>query len=99
MGEKTVSLAPGPDGRLGGNYKLKKKSHIKFLSNHEDGSVDVRYSMTILFWLYYAGHEENASIVRFVGKNRTLWTGMFLSGRTYLQARIETRDHTAKKTE
>lgn len=50
--------------------------------------------MTILFWLYYAGQEgNNGSIVRYVKKNRTSGTGMFLSGRNDLQARIETRDH------
>ena len=93
MGEEKVSLAPGPDGCEGGSYELQKKSHIKFRSNQEDGSLDVRYSMTILFWLFYAGHEGNTGIARFVGKNRNHGTGMFLSGRTDLQGRIETRDH------
>ena len=93
-GEEKVSLVPGPDGRLGGSYKLERKSHITFPSNQEDGTLDARYSMTILFWLYYAGQEgNNGSIVRYVKKNRTPGTGMFLSGRNDLQARIETRDH------
>lgn len=78
---------------MGGSYKLKKGTRIKFPSNQVDGSLDVRYSMTILFWLYYNGHERNASIVRYARNNRIQGTGMFLSGPTDLQARIQTRDH------
>ena len=37
--------------------------------------------------------ENNGSIVRYVKKNRTPGTGMFLSGCNDLQARIETRDY------
>ena len=65
-----------------------------FPSNQEDGTLDARCSMTILFWLYYAGQKgNNGGIVRYVKNSKTPGTGMFLSGRNDLQARIVTRDH------
>ena len=86
---ENVCLAPGPDGRQGGSYKLEQESHIKFYGE-EDGILDVRYSMTILFWFFYTGQAKNTSIVRYLNKKRSL--GVFVSEHTDLQARIVKRD-------
>ncbi|CAH3188395.1 unnamed protein product, partial [Porites evermanni] len=49
-----VTLAPGPDGVPGGSYEFSGSSNsfIEF-SNSEGGPLDVRYSMTMLCWVYY----------------------------------------------
>ena len=82
---KNVSLAPGPDGRQKGSYKL--ESYIKFLDK-EDGTLDVRYSMTILFWLHYTGQKKDTGIVRYLKLRQSLGMGLFVSEHTDLQARI-----------
>lgn len=58
----------------------------------EDGTLDVRYSITILFWLYYTGHKRDTGIVRYLKQGQSLGMGIFVSKRTYLQARIVKRD-------
>ena len=49
-----VSLAPGPYGDEDGSYEFfgNANSFIEF-PNSPGGALDVRYSMTILFWVYY----------------------------------------------
>ena len=49
-----VTLAPGPGGVPGGSYEFSGSSNsfIEF-SNIEGGPLDVRYSMTMLCWVYY----------------------------------------------
>ena len=49
-----VSLAPGPDGEENGWYEFfgNANSFIEF-PNSPGGALDVRYSMTILCWVYY----------------------------------------------
>ena len=49
-----VSLAPGPDGEENGSYEFfgNANSFIEF-PNSPGGALDVRYSMTILCWVYY----------------------------------------------
>ena len=49
-----VSLAPGPYGEEDGSYEFfgNVNSFIKF-PNRPGGALDVRYSMTILCWVYY----------------------------------------------
>ena len=51
-----VTLAPGPDGRPNFSYKFSgsSNSYIEF-PNRIGGPLDVRYSMTILCWIYYDG--------------------------------------------
>ena len=49
-----VSLAPGPNGEKDGSYEFfgNASSFIEF-PNSPGGALDVRYSMTILCWVYY----------------------------------------------
>ena len=49
-----VSLAPGPNGEEDGSYEFfgNANSFIEF-PNSPGGALDVRYSMTILCWVYY----------------------------------------------
>ena len=49
-----VSLAPGPYGEEAGSYEFfgNANSFIEF-PNSPGGALDVRYSMTILCWVYY----------------------------------------------
>ena len=49
-----VSLAPGPYGEEDGSYEFfgNENSFIEF-PNSPGGALDVRYSMTILCWVYY----------------------------------------------
>ena len=49
-----VSLAPGPYGEEDGSYEFfgNANSFIEF-PNNPGGALDVRYSMTILCWVYY----------------------------------------------
>ena len=49
-----VSLAPGPYGEKDGSYEFfgSANSFIEF-PNSPGGALDVRYSMTILCWVYY----------------------------------------------
>ena len=51
-----VTLAPGPDDVPGGSYEFSGSSNsfIEF-SNSEGGPLDVRYSMTMLCWVYHSG--------------------------------------------
>ena len=51
-----VILAPGPDGRPNYSYKFagSSNSYIEF-PNRIGGPLDLRYSMTILCWVYYDG--------------------------------------------
>ena len=60
---RNVILANGPDGRKGGSYEFQhNKSVIEFSNNH-GGYVDMRYSVTILYWLYHlevASNQESS---------------------------------------
>ena len=49
-----VNLAPGPYGEEDGSYEFfgNANSFIEF-PNNPGGALDVRYSMTILCWVYY----------------------------------------------
>ena len=51
-----VQLAAGPDGRVNGSYEFfgNANSCIQF-SNSDGGVLDVRYSITMLCWVYYDG--------------------------------------------
>jgi len=53
-----VNLAPGPDGQANGSYEFKgtSNSYIEF-SNSAEGVLDVRYSITMLCWVYYDGQD------------------------------------------
>ena len=53
---KDVCLVQGPDGRANGSYEFKgtQNSFIEF-PNNLGGALDVRYSITMLCWLYYDG--------------------------------------------
>ena len=53
-----VTLAPGPDGRPNHSYKFSgsSNSYIEF-PNRIGGPLDVRYSMTMLCWVYYDGKD------------------------------------------
>ena len=53
-----VTLAPGPDGRPNYSYKFSgsSNSYIEF-PNSIGGPLDVRYSMTMLCWVYYDGKD------------------------------------------
>jgi len=53
-----VSLAPGPDGKADGSYEFSgtPNSYIEF-PNSEGGPLDVRYSMTMLCWVYHNGQD------------------------------------------
>ena len=51
-----VRLAPGPDGAANGSYEFLgiSNSYIEF-PNSAGRPLDVRYSMTMLCWVYYDG--------------------------------------------
>ena len=53
-----VTLAPGPDGRPNYSYKFSgsSNSYIEF-PNRIGGPLDVRYSITMLCWVYYDGQD------------------------------------------
>ena len=53
-----VTLAPGPDGRPNYSYKFSgsSTSYIEF-PNRIGGPLDVRYSMTMLCWVYFDGQD------------------------------------------
>ena len=53
-----VSLAPGPDGQAGGSFEFagSSNSYIEF-PNSAGGALDVRFSMTMLCWLYHGGQD------------------------------------------
>ena len=53
-----VTFAPGPDGVAGGSYEFSgsPKSFIEF-PNSAGEPLDVRYSITMLCWVYYNGQE------------------------------------------
>ena len=54
-----VTLARGPDGRPNYSYKFSgsSTSYIEF-PNRIGGPLDVRYSMTMLCWVYYDGQND-----------------------------------------
>ena len=51
-------MAPGPDGRPQRSYEFagNVNSYIEF-PNTEGGPLDVRYSMTMLCWVYHLGQD------------------------------------------
>ena len=53
-----VTLALGPDGIDGGSYEFSgyPNSFIEF-PNSEGGPLDVRYSITMLCWVYHSGQD------------------------------------------
>ena len=53
-----VSLASGPDGSAGGSYEFygTSNSYIE-IPNSAGEPLDVRYSMTMLCWVYYNGQD------------------------------------------
>ena len=53
-----AGMAPGPDGKANGSYEFygTSKSYIEF-PNSAGGALDVRYSMTMLCWLYHGGQD------------------------------------------
>ena len=53
-----VRLAPGPDGTAGSSYEFAgtANSYIEF-PNSQGGPLDVRYSMTMLCWVYHYGQD------------------------------------------
>jgi len=55
---RKVRLASGPDSKANGSYEFEgsSNSYITF-QNSDGGPLDVRYSMTILCWLYYGGRD------------------------------------------
>ncbi|XP_068692201.1 uncharacterized protein [Montipora foliosa] len=50
---KNVTLAKGPDGREGGSYEFQHGGGLIKFSNNQSGYLDMRYSVTILYWLYH----------------------------------------------
>ncbi|XP_068736624.1 protein kinase C-binding protein NELL2-like [Montipora capricornis] len=50
---KKVTLAIGPDGREGGSYKFQQGDDKITFSNNQGGYLDMRFSVTILYWLYH----------------------------------------------
>ena len=58
---------PGPDGREKGSYSinLRRNSNIKFMN--EEKYLEVRYSTTILCWLYHDFHYQiKGGVVRYL---------------------------------
>ena len=55
---KGVRLAPGPDGAADGSYEFSgtSNSYIEF-PNSAGGPLDVRYSITMLCWVYHGGQD------------------------------------------
>ena len=53
-----VTLAPGPDGVAGGSHEFSgsPNSFIEF-PNSKGGPLDVRYSITMLCWVYHSGQD------------------------------------------
>ena len=62
-----VSLAPGPDGNPNGSYEFKGtfNSSIKF----SNLPLDVRYSLTMLCWLYYDS-QDGPIVTYWTSQNR-----------------------------
>ena len=68
LGPGHVRLAPGPDGLAQGSHELSGGGFIEF-PNEPGGVLDIRYSMSMLFWvfpnesntLYSLVHYRNAS--------------------------------------
>ena len=53
-----VQLAAGPDGRVNGSYEFFGYANSSIQFNNSDGGVlDVRYSITMLCWVYYDGRK------------------------------------------
>jgi len=59
-----VTLASGPDGKANGSYEFSgtANSYIEF-SNSDGGALDVRYSITMLCWLY--SYEQDGPIFNY----------------------------------
>ena len=51
-----VALAPGPDGRANGSYELFGYYSSITFPNNDGGTLDVRYSVTMLCWAFRTGH-------------------------------------------
>ncbi|XP_068706695.1 uncharacterized protein [Montipora foliosa] len=69
---KNVTLAKGPDGREGGSYEFQHGGGLIKFSNNQSGYLDMRYSVTILYWLYHlefnSSQKDNYQIIY---RNRT----------------------------
>lgn len=86
-----VMLAPGPGGELNGSYEFNgtSNSFIEF-SNSAGGVLDVRYSITMLCWVYYDGQDGPFF---FYGKDRYKWGVHLATFQGELYARFHTRTY------
>ena len=57
-----MSLAPGPNNKTGGSYQFtgQNNSYIEFPN---DGGLDANRSITVLFWVNYAGSDTLYQII------------------------------------
>ena len=51
-----VHLAQGPDDKANGSYECRDRNSFIVFPNGQGEALDVRYSITMLCWLYYHGH-------------------------------------------
>ena len=83
-------MAPGPDGAANGSFEFlgTSGSYIEF-ANSEGGPLDVRYSITMLCWVYYNGQDGPLFNYRTSGSwGVHLWAG---SGQLFV--RFTKRDY------
>lgn len=62
-----VFLSPGPDGKPGGSYQFTGNvdSYIEFPNN---GGLDVKYSMTLVFWVFPESLDGPLVLFSYFGK-------------------------------
>jgi len=86
-----VMLAPGPAGQLNGAYEFNgtSNSFIEF-SNSAGGILDVRYSITMLCWVYYNGQDGPFF---FYQKDHSNWGVHLATYQGKLYARFHTRNY------
>ena len=72
-------MAPGPDGKAGGSYEFAGtvNSYIEF-PNTKGGLLDVRYSMTMLCWVYY--QDRNGPIFNYQTRRHSWGVHLWVVG-------------------
>ena len=85
-----ISLAPGPDGKANGSYQFigTQTSYIEF-PNSVGSPLNVRYSMTMLCWLFHDG--QGGPLFSYNHENVKLVVHLWVSNE-YLNARFREQD-------
>ena len=86
-------MAPGPDGTAGGSFEFFgiSDSFIEW-PNSAGGPLDVRYSVTMLCWVYYDG--QDGPLFNYRNTGDKLWgVHLWANGGARLFARFTRRDY------